>query len=173
VLVDLKYYVELDVSTSTEKGFYMTDEKQSGEYRNALVLNTQVINDTLFITDPLNPTFQFPQDKLSAHKITDTKAVLILPEHKNLFLNLPEAHLNLQGNYENIILNIHSGKVILQQIAGDLQVISVNANVQAENLEGYFFEASSRNGSVEIKNSNRNTRYLLKVESINGDIHLN
>jgi hypothetical protein len=165
--------VELDVSTSTEKGFYMTDEKQSGEYRNALVLNTQVINDTLFITDPLNPIFQFPQDKLSAHKITDTKAVLILPEHKKLFLNLPEAHLNLQGNYENIVLNIHTGKVILQQIAGDLQVTSVNANVQGENLKSYFFEASSRNGSVEIKNSNRNTRYLLKVESINGDIHLN
>jgi hypothetical protein len=172
-MVDLKHYVELDIVTSDERGFYITDEKQSGEYKNALVLNAQVVNDTLFITDPLNPTFQFPQDKLSAHKITDTKAVLILPQYKNLFLNLPDANLSLEGNYKNVILNIHSGKVILQKLIGNMQATSVNANVQGENLKDYFFEASSRNGNVEIKYLNRNSRYLLKVESINGDIQLN
>jgi hypothetical protein len=172
-MVDLMHYVQLTISTSTERGFYIWDEKQSGEYKNALVLNTQVVEDTLFISDPLNPTFEFPQDKLSAHKITDSRAILILPEHKSLFLNLPDANLNLQGNYENVILNIHSGKVILQKLTGNVQATSVSANVQGENLKGYYLEAVSRNGSVLINNSNKNTRYLLKVESINGDIQLN
>jgi DUF4097 and DUF4098 domain-containing protein YvlB len=72
-----------------------------------------------------------------------------------------------------VILNIHSGKVILQKLTGNVQATSVSANVQGENLKGYYFEAVSRNGSVLINNSNKNTRYLLKVESINGDIQLN
>lgn len=172
VIIDLKHFVELEVSTSSESGFYITDEKQSGEYKDALILNTKVVNDTLFVTDPLNPTFEFPQDKLSAHKITDTKAILILPINKDAFFNLSNANLHLKGKFENVIVNIHSGNVYLTDLYGDLQITSVNADITSEGLNDYSFEATSRNGRKKIDNSHHNRRYLLKVESINGNIHL-
>lgn len=172
VMVDLDHHAELRISTTVEKSFYSTDEKQSGEYQNALVLNTKVLNDTLFVTDSLNPLFTFPQDKLSAHKITDTKAVLILPEKIMLFLNLLNANLEIKGNYENVIINIHSGKVVLKDTQGNIQITSVNANVEASGLGTYKYEPFTRNGIIKIENKNKKTRYLLKVESINGDIQL-
>ncbi len=170
VFVNLKHFMNLSISTTGEPSSYVTNEKQSGEYKNALILNTQVLNDTLFVTDPVNPIFEFPQDKLSAHKITESKAELRLPEGKVLFLNLSEAVLNLDGQYKNVIINIHSGNMKLSHMSGNIQVTSVNANLVAIDLNSYSVQASSRNGSVTIENEPNSTRYLLEAESINGNI---
>jgi hypothetical protein len=173
IVVDLQHFAELQITTSAEKGFYITDEKQSGEYKDALVLNTQVRNDTLIITDPLNPAFEFPQDKLSAHKITDTRAQLVLPEHTSLFLNLVNSNLHIAGNFKDVVLNIHSGRAYFKQMSGNINVVSVDAAISASGLKNYSFKASSRNGSVTIRGVTSNSAYLMQVESIYGDITLN
>ncbi len=173
VFIELEHFVELEISTTKEKGFYVSDEKQSGEYSKALLLNTKVANDTLFVTDPKNPVFTFPQDKLSAHKITDTRAILVLPENKNLFLNLVNSNVKISGDYKRLILNIHTGDAIFKKLSGDVTVISVNADVAATALKSYMFDGSSRNGTLSIKQNKSTTKYVFKVEAINGDIYLN
>jgi len=172
VVVDLKHFAELYISTSTEKSFYVTDEKQSGEYKDALILNTQIRNDTLIITDPSSPVFKFPQDKLSAHKITDTRAQLIVPEHMNLFLNLVNSNLHMDGNFKEVVLNIHSGRVYFKQMSGNIKVVSVDAAISASGLKNYSFKATSRHGSVIVRSVTPNSNYLMQVESIYGNIQL-
>ncbi|BAO54482.1 DUF4097 family beta strand repeat-containing protein [Nonlabens marinus] len=172
VLIDLEHYIELTITTSEQPHSFTTDDVQSGEYSNALVLQTRVANDTLFITDPVSPLFHFPQDKLSAHKVTDSKAKIVLPESHHLFLNLSNANVNLQGLFRSVIVNINTGKVNLEKLKGDTQITSVSADITAKDLENYSFEANSRNGIVTFKNENRRKKYHLKVESIYGDIDL-
>ncbi len=173
ILIDLEHYIELIIVTGDLPNSFSTNDVQSGEYSNALVLETRVANDTLFITDPLNPLFQFPQDKLSAHKVTDSKARIVLPEKHHLFLDLTNANLNLQGSYSNVIVNINTGKVNLEKLKGNIHITSVSADVNSKGLENYTFEASSRNGVVNVRKAGSKTKNHLKVESIHGDIFLN
>ena len=173
VVVDLEHYVDLTISTVKDKGSYVTDVKHSGEYKDALMLNADIKNDTLFISDPYNAGFEFPQDKLSAHKITDSKASLVLPDNINLFLHLVNSHIKISGNYKSTILNIKTGQASFSEMSGDIAVTSVDANIFAHDLKNHVFQASSRNGKVKMPEHKREFKYRMKVESIHGDIKLN
>jgi len=50
--VELNSTIELTIKTTTEKDIRITSS-QGGEYKNAIVLNSKIENDTLKITDPL------------------------------------------------------------------------------------------------------------------------
>ena len=173
IFIDLEHYIELKVSTTKKMNSFSTSDQQFGEYRNALQLHSEVERDTLFIRDAINPLFQFPQDKLSAHKVTDSKAHVVLTENQVLFLNLSNANLVLEGNHKEIIVNIQDGNILLEKISGDIQIVSMNADVVGQGLSAYFFDISSRNGTTDYDKSIGQKKNQLKVESINGDIQLN
>ncbi len=172
VLVDAAHYVQLQVSTTSHTQEYLIHEEQAGEYRRALSFTTTIKNDTLFIKDWGNPTFKFPQDKLSAHKITDSRILLEIPKHKELFINAVNANLEIEGSFKTTTINLANGSLLLENMKGDIKVVTTNASTKAMNLTKYRVKVFSRSGRVQRPKKRKNHLYSLTIESITGNIDI-
>lgn len=166
--ISIESTVELEIVT-TEDAFIKIKSSQGGEYKNAVVLNSQIMNDTLQITDPLSPSFEYPQDKLSAHKIIDDHIILYLPEGLEVIVNARSCFFKGTGNYKSLFLNVESGNCILKAIHGNLRVISVYADILIEETKS-FIKASSKYGQVTNNSSETPIYYKQQIETIHGDI---
>lgn len=166
--INISEYLELDIQTGNfDLARLVTSQK--GEYKNAVVLSSTIRNDSLLITDPFSPTFTFPQDKLSAHKVIDGKATLYLPKGKNLVINTQAADINIKGNYKNIFINQLSGSCTITSLRGDLNYISVYAHVFLS-LDHYFIDGYSRSNEVVKFEQPEEVQYVAKIETISGKI---
>ncbi|MBF4982831.1 hypothetical protein FNJ87_00230 [Nonlabens mediterrranea] len=164
----LETTIELEIITTKGNQIKIV-ESQSGEYRNAVLLNTEISNDTLKITDPFNPSFIFPQDKLGAHKTLDGKATIYIPENLILEINSRQCFVTINGIYSNCYVNLESGNCILKDLKGDFQIVSVNAMVTVINPSSYI-EISSKYGVITQLTSEPVVNYKQKIETINSNI---
>jgi len=166
--IDLQEYVELEIKTNNSKNVKLITS-QNGEYKNAVILSSIIRNDSLIITDPIHPTFSFPGDKLSAHKVIDNKATIVLPKNKKLVINAQSADLKISGNYNSVYINQLSGSCKIDQLQGDLQFISVYASIYA-NLKNYNVTSASRSGKVHVFKKPVQIKYFAKLETVSGNI---
>ena len=166
--IDLQQYVELEIKTNNSKNVKLITS-QNGEYKNAVILSSIIRNDSLIITDPIHPTFTFPRDKLSAHKVIDSKATIVLPKNKKLVINVQSADLKISGNYNSVYINQLSGSCKISQLQGDLHFISVYASIYA-NLKNYNVTSSSRSGKVQEFKKSIQIKYFARLETVSGNI---
>lgn len=166
--VFLEEHVELHIITTKEQGFRIS-ENQYGEYQQAILLSKVQRNDTLFISDPQNPTFKYPNNKLSAHKVVDGIATIYIPEGKTVFITANSADVTLTGHFKNIVINLQNGKCNLDKTTGDFQIVTVYAPVMVRVINTQIY-ATSKNGSVTGFKNIKNIVYTGKIESINGTI---
>ncbi|MGJ8683279.1 MAG: DUF4097 family beta strand repeat-containing protein [Nonlabens sp.] len=166
--ITLESTIELEIRTTTSQEIRISGS-QGGEYKDAILLSSKVVNDTLEITDPFNPNFHFPQDKLSAHKIIDGKATLYLPAGLELRITARSSYLTISGQFKKMFVNIQSGDCKLNAIQGDFHIISVHADVHVSKSTSTI-EMHSKYGAIQKNNSHKNQLYLQKIETINGDI---
>ncbi len=164
----LKDHIALQIITTNEQVIKIIDSHY-GEYQQAVLLTSAQRNDTLFITDPQNPTFTYPDDKLSAHKVIDGVATVYLPVGKTVFINAESADITLTGDFKNVTANLKNGRCELKNMRGDFQIVTVYAPVVLNNVRATI-QATSRNGAVINKSVLKNTRFKGKIESINGTI---
>ncbi|WP_438962272.1 hypothetical protein [Nonlabens sp.] len=168
VNINLESTIELEIVTTDSQSIRITDS-QGGEYKNALTLNSSIINDTLQISDPFHASFKFPQDKLSAHKIIDDQAKLYLPEGLDVQLTARSCFLKVTGNYKNLFINIESGDCELSTVRSPFHIITVYADVNIINPETTV-QINSKNGTIkpaQLKNMKSNSH---KIETIHGSI---
>lgn len=166
--ISLESTLELEIIT-TKNDEIKIIESQGGEYKSAVLLNTAISNDTLKISDPFNPSFAFPQDKLSAHKIIDGKATIYIPENLNLDINSRNCFLTINGFFNISFINLESGSCLLKNMKGDYHVVSVNAAVTVINPSS-FIVLSSKYGVIEELTSESVIYYDQKIETINSNI---
>jgi len=166
--ITLHDHIELHIITAKEKSFVIS-ESQFGEYQQAILLNNSQSNDTLYISDPQNPTFIYPNDKLSAHKAVDGKATIYIPRGKTIFITASSADVTLTGDYRNVTVNLKNGKCRLQNTTGDFQIVTVYAPVYVKTSQTAI-TAHSKTGIVRGKAIATNVRFTGKIESINGSI---
>jgi len=164
----LETTIELAITTTKENQIKIS-ESQGGEYKNAVLLSSKVTNDTLKITDPFNPGFNFPQDKLGAHKVLDGKALLYIPENLKLQITCRNCFLKVTGNYKKTFINLESGSCSLEKVTGDYHIISVHADVSI-NKPTSFIKASSKYGRINRLSKKENQNYNLKIETITAPI---
>jgi HSP20 family molecular chaperone IbpA len=166
--ITLHDHIELEIITTKEKSFRIS-ESQFGEYQQAIVLSSAVKDKTLYISDPQSPTFNYPNDKLSAHKVVDGKATLYVPEGKTIFITAESADVTLTGTFKNITVNLKNGKCHLENVSGNFQIVTVYAPVHVQAAKTKV-TAQSKNGIIINKSRPTGTIYSGKIESINGSI---
>jgi hypothetical protein len=166
--ITLQDHIEIEIITTKEKSFRIS-ESQFGEYQQAVMLSSVARNDTLYVADPQNPTFKYPNGKLSAHKVVDGKATLYIPEGKTIFVTTESADVTLTGTFKNITVNLKNGKCNLENVNGNFQIVTVYAPVHVQALKTKV-TAQSKNGAVVFNSKHLNTIYNGKIESINGSI---
>ncbi|WP_405378120.1 hypothetical protein [Nonlabens sp. Asnod3-A02] len=166
--IHLQQHIQLEIKTNNSQDVKLITSV-NGEYKNAVILSSIIRNDSLIITDPIHPTFSFPGDKLSAHKVIDSKATIVLPENKKLVINVQSADLKISGNYDSVYINQLSGSCKIDQLKGDLHFISVYASIYA-NLKNYDVTSASRSGKVHEFKKPVQIKYFARLETVSGNI---
>jgi len=166
--ITLHNHVELHIITTKQKSFKIS-ESQYGEYQQAILLNSLQSNDTLYINDPKNPAFNYPNGKLSAHKVVDGKATVYIPQGKTVFITAASADVTLTGDYSNITVNLQNGKCALLDTTGNFQIVTVYAPIYVK-TNHTAITAQSKTGAVTGTATAANVLFTGKIESINGSI---
>ncbi len=164
----LESTIELEIKTTTNRDIRISSS-QGGEYKNAVVLSSQIVNDTLKINDPFNPSFRFPQDKLSTHKIIDGKAILYIPENLEIQLTARDCFITISGKFKTLFVNMQSGDCNLLAIKGDFHIISVHAAVSVSKQTS-MIETITKYGLINKKENFKRVVFKQKIETIDGDI---
>ena len=171
-VVDIVFdtYVALEIGNSTDGKVHLFEE-ENGEYKNAIQVRSTIENDSLKLRNTMSLSFDFPQDKLSAHKVINTSLKLLIPEGKKVIINVREAAVLCEGSFESIYVNQLSGTCKFKMIEGDLIVVSVYADIVLE-LFGI------QNNQIPIESNRMNfrfgkgARYSADLQTIHGNISL-
>lgn len=166
--IHLDQYLELEIKT-TNGNEVKVITSQNGEYKNAVLLSSRVKNDSLLITDPIDPSFTFPEDKLSAHKVIDGKATILIPRFKKVVLNAQNADISIAGDFKNVYINQLSGSCKIDRLQGDLTYVSAYADVFLD-LINYDITIFSRSGKVSSFVKPRLIKFFASIETVSGNI---
>jgi hypothetical protein len=168
--IDLLEYMELEIGNSDDGEVHLL-EMQQGEYKDAVSISTTVRNDSLLIKDFQNFDFEFPQDKLSAHKVIDARMRLLLPRNKTLVINTKSALLSISGEYSSLYINQFSGKCIITDISGDINITSVYADIVFKAAHYQVDKATKRKSLTRVFPKGI-TKFKAQIETIHGHISL-
>ena len=109
VLLQLPYSSSIAIENSTANTVQLTYTTE-GEYRQALQLQHQISNAQLQIREQGMPSFEFHNDKLSAHKVLAATVHLRVPQQLSLKLQLEEGQLKASGQYQHFRLVQKKGR---------------------------------------------------------------
>lgn len=160
--------MELEIANSDDGEVHIL-ELQQGEYKDAVSISTTVRQDSLLITDFQNFDFEFPQDKLSAHKVIDARMKLLLPRDKQLVINTGTAVLSISGDFSSLYINQFAGKCNLTNITGNLKLTSVYADVSFNAPHYQIDKAIKRKPLTRILPKDY-MKYTAQIETIHGSI---
>ena len=171
-VVDIVFdtYVALEIGNSEDGSIHLF-EKENGEYKDAVQVRSVIENDSLKLRSTPSLSFEFPQDKLSAHKVINTSLKLLIPEGKKVIINVREATVLCEGNFKSIYVNQLSGTCKLKIIEGDVSVVSVYADIDLE-LPILEREQISKESKKMKFWFGKDARYSADLQTIHGNISL-
>jgi len=164
----LEQEIELKVRTHDIPEIWF-NESQGGEYKSAVVFNTEFVGKKIVISDMISPEFHFPQDKLSAHKIIDSTAEITIPSGMKVNLHVTSSFLTISGDFKNLLVNQQSGDCAIRDTTGDFKVVSVYANIHL-NVNEYLIALDSKEGLLKELPLPETYRYQAQIETIYGNV---
>lgn len=142
--------------------------KADGEYFNDINLESEVLQNTLFLKSRFREVLQSGFDKLSAHKVFAMEVELEIPEEMTLEIKSNVASVFMKGNYEQVLIQLKTGSAFLEDFKGDAVINTYDGNIELETQNAQF-EANSRHGNVSVPDSSQGANRI-KLTSINGNI---
>ncbi|MEG9327642.1 hypothetical protein SAMN04488034_101628 [Salinimicrobium catena] len=157
------------VSISTVPGNVISiSSKTEGEYFNNISLDEKVRDNTLYLESRFRKILQSGFDKLSAHKVFAMELELKIPENMRVEIRSNVASVFMEGDYDEVLIQLKSGSAYLEDFQGDAVINTYNGNIEVE-TQNTLVEAESRHGAVAVPDSVVGN-YSLKLMSINGNI---
>ncbi|WP_157111553.1 hypothetical protein [Nonlabens spongiae] len=171
-VVDIVFdtYVALEIGNSTD-GKVLLFEEENGEYKNAIQVRRTIEKDSLKLINTKSLSFEFPQDKLSAHKVINTSLKLLIPEGKKVIINVREATVLCEGSFESIYVNQLSGTCKFKMIESDVTVVSVYADIDFELSDLQNKQILRENQKMKFW-FGKGARYSADLQTIHGNISL-
>jgi len=168
IISDEVYRITI-ISKATNRIYVRT--KVEGEHSENVAVLVSEENKTLSLSSDFTPFFIMKNDKLAAHKVISIEMEIIIPYDMEVWVKGAIASVETVGAFRKIQLDLRNGNCVLNNFKGNAQLNSRNGNITVFARETGVFEVKSRTGS--IKNELPNTgRFLIKAESVNGDITL-
>lgn len=123
--------------------------EMEGEYQGDVLVQTETLGNTLHISTVPSPAFQWPNDKLGAHKVLSIRLHVSLPEFQQVRINGAFASLSTQGRFREVDIHLQDGQCELRHQSETTRVTTDAADIYAWVSEGVV-ETSSRHGRVEV-----------------------
>lgn len=168
--ITLNNHIALEIIAGTDSN-YSVSNHQYGEYQRAVLLTANQVEKTLYITDPQNPSFTFPDNKLSAHKVVDGKATIRVPVNQTIFITAQSADIRVTGSFKDLTINLQNGSCNLVDTRGNINVVTVYAPVSIKSKNTKVV-ASSKNNKVSGIQQLKKYTYYASIETIYGSISI-
>jgi len=165
--LELPFASSIVVSLSHDNNIAL-EYRTEGEYKNHLVLRSFQVGKTLQLVEHKGPSFNALHDKLSAHKVWASTLKLFLPNDFDLSLKAQNSHIDIQGNFHALKLELNEGKIFLkgQKILGEVKANKADIHLFGENHKAH---ALSKYGLTRGPFSPEDQSQL-KLSSVEGNI---
>lgn len=137
------------VLETTDTREVRVEAEMQGEYQNALLIQTEVLGNTLRISTGFAPDFDLPNDKLGAHKVFSVDLRVVLPSYQQVSLFAGQCQVQTSGMYRSLKARLDSGSLHLAHVAERTEIQTHSAEIEALVKSGSI-EAKSRHGKVEL-----------------------
>ena len=158
---------KLRLTTGPGKAIVITTNTE-GEYYNDISLDTELRDETLFLTSRYRNILQNGYDKLSAHKVFSMEVELEIPQDMMVEVNSNLASVYLSGVYEHVLVQLRNGSCYFEDFKGNAVINTFDGNILGT-VQGVSVEANSRNGEVEVSKVLHGNHKMV-LTSINGNI---
>lgn len=142
-----------------------------GEYQNDMTLAAKSEGSTLFLQGVFLPSFEDPNDKLSAHKVLSVRLKVAVPQHLYTEVAGMSTRVVARGYFEDLSIRTAKGPVLLEGPYGFVRVKTSQGTIRAWNFSGSV-TASSSYGEVH-RGEVPKGRSAIVLESVSGDIYIN
>ena len=178
VLYPSTKYIQIDASkcfqlllTTHQSDFVKVEASMEGEYAEDLIIKLEEDGNNISISSDFLPSFNVPNDKLSAHKVISIALNVTLPEYMMATVFGTYTNVTAKGVYNHLSISLADGNCILHVISektevntqtGEIRVVSAKGVVTAESIYGNILKGAILGGDEN---------YLLK--SVEGTIIVN
>lgn len=161
------YRVELETAAVD---FMEVEATMEGEYGSDILLKLGEEGSTTMIGAGIQPFFELPDDKLSAHKVIAVSLKILLPQNRDVQVYGSRATIIARGRYEKLYIILDGGSCSLFDVSRLAEVSTRTADIYVESPGAAIF-AESRYGVVNPNGIPAgDARYSLRT--ISGDIRL-
>lgn len=130
VQLDARNNYRVEVRT-TKREDILVEAMMEGEYQGEMLVQLTERGNTLHIATRNQPAFDFPNDKLSAHKVISVGLRISLPEHLAFQLYGRSATVIVQGAYRDVDISLSSGNCSLEVETEQAKVKTLSGNIRA------------------------------------------
>ena len=118
-----------------------------GEYRKDLVLNIKQKGTSVNVSAGFQPTFENPNDKLSAHKVISIAVKISVPLNKSVYVLGTNSNVLSSGMYKELHVSLMDGQCSLKDITGRINIKTQSGDILVEKSSGSFV-AKSKYGEI-------------------------
>lgn len=171
-------YIQIDgdkcfrlVLNTHQSDLLKVEASMEGEYAKDLVIKLEEDGENIGISADFLPSFENPNDKLSAHKVISIILQVTLPEFMTVSVYGTHTNVTAEGNYKDLSITLSDGKCTLHNISenasvktqtGEIVVIKAKGEVTTNSTYGMVKKGFIPSG---------NETFLL--QSVEGSITVN
>jgi len=148
----------------------IVDARLEGEYAEALSVNVTQEGSTLWVGTEFDPSFEDPNDKLSAHKVVSVSLKIQIPSNLDVQVFGTSCNVTMSGEFSNVDVVLNDGNCTLNQVAHKVNVQTQSGNIRLNSLRGVI-RAESRYGQI-IQETIPEGNKSYDLETVSGDITL-
>jgi len=157
------------LNTSIGKEINIESEIE-GEYVKDLDLNVRTMGSTIFIEAGFIPSFENPNDKLSAHKVVSILLKLTIPLYKNVELYGTNSRIVVNGKFKELKVSLSDGICELNDIQGNAFVKTQSGAIKVL-ASAAVIKAESKYGIVDVNPIPQGSSNY-ELQTVTGNIEL-
>lgn len=169
VQIDTKNCFQAEIVSSPGMAIEV-EARIEGEYSNDLVIRLEEEGDNIAIGAEFQPSFQDPNDKLSAHKVVSIDLKVKIPNSTDVQVYGTSCNVALRGSFHNLEVVLNDGDCTLNQVRENVLVTTQSGNIQLNILQGQI-KAATRYGEI-YRDAIPKGRNRYELNTISGNINL-
>ncbi len=170
ICLNLDFTSGITINESMSNDIYVS-YKQEGEFKENVILRTNINNRELNLEEIVSPTLRLFNDKLSVHKTVANTIEVSIPINFRIMINARSCNLKMMSSFSNIDIKIDEGRINLnyKKIKGVIK--SISADIFCVNPSSKILVISKAGNLSRLPNS-----YVipnLVIETIRGNVYKN
>lgn len=149
LLVDASNAYRVNLNTNNS-GTIRVSALSEGEYQSVLALHVEKEGATAKVATGFQPSFQFPNDKLGAHKVISVSLEISLPENIEVKVYGKSSGVRATGLFRNLEVVLADGNCSLEDVKGTVKVQTQQGDISLQAAEGVV-DAESRYGKTDLQ----------------------